>query len=331
MTQNILINNWGISSSIIITQAETMWLTCKIISQEKNLYSINNWEKTVYFKSVDCWINSSFWLKAANDKELSYVLWEKNNIIVPKSLYLNKGESLSLEELEKKLTLPVISKPIDGAHGDGVFLNIKDEETLQKAITYSFLNDVNRVVIQEQIQWEDHRIIVIWDKVVAWTKRVPPEVIGNGINTIQELIKKENTHPDRLGSDHENKLSPIKVDSELQNCLSEQGYTLSDILEESKQIYVRKNANLSSWWKAIDVTDIIHQDIKTQCVKLSQLLWLKMCWVDVFSTNISRPLDETNWAIIEVNATPWIRMHHFPSIGNPRNVAWELLEFIFKK
>lgn len=331
MTQNILIKNWWISSSIIISRSEELWLKHKIISSEKNLYSISNENKTVYFKSVDCWINSSFWIKAANDKELTYLIGDMNKIKVPKSIYINKGETISLEELEKTLKLPVISKPIDWAHWDWVFLNITDESSLQEGINYSFSSNTSRVVIQEQVFGEDHRIIVIWDKVVAGTKRVPPEVIWDWIKTIKQLIDLENNNSERSWSDHENKMSPIKIDSELENCLKEQGYNLESILITWKKIYVRKNANLSSWGSAVDITDIIHPSIKSQAIKLSQLLWLRMSWVDVFSTDISKSLDETNWAIIEVNATPWIRMHHFPSIWKSRDVAGELLKFIFQK
>lgn len=329
MTQNILIQNWGISSWLIIWEAGKLWYNVEIISKEKNLFSVSKWRNKVYFKSVDCWINSSFGLKAANDKELTYLVWEDNNICVPKSLYLNSGENIDISELQKKLTLPVISKPIDWAHGDWVFLNITNNKHLKEAIKYSFLWDVKRIVVQEQISWEDHRIIVIGSKVIAGTKRIPPEVTGNWIETIEELINSENTNPDRLWVDHKNKMSPIKIDEELINCLKEQDYNILTILEKWKKIRVRKNANLSSGWSAIDITDNIHPEILEQCVKLSEKLWLRMCWVDVFSDDISRPLTENNGAIIEVNATPWIRMHHFPSIWTPRNVAKELLNFIF--
>lgn len=126
-------------------------------------------------------------------------------------------------------------------------------------------------------------------------------------------------------------MSPIKIDEELKNCLIEQWYTLSSILENNKTINVRKNANLSSWGRAIDVTDKIHTENIKQCVQLAQALWLQICWVYIFSTDISEPMHKNNWAIIEVNGTPGIRMHHFPSEWKERNVAWEILNFIFSQ
>ena len=198
------------------------------------------------------------------------------------------------------------------------------------AIKYSFSYGASRIVLQEQIAGDDHRVIVVWNKVVAATKRIPPEITWNGNTTIQDLIDTENLSPDRVWEDHENKMSPIKIDDELENCLQEQWYTLSSILEDKKTIRVRKNANLSSGWSAIDVTDLIHDENKKQCIKLAHTLWLNMCGVDIFSTDISKTMEENQWAIIEVNGTPWIRMHHFPSQWNERNVAGEILDFIFQ-
>lgn len=330
MSQNILIQNWGISSSLIIEQAEEKWLKVKVISRNKNLFCVSDENKEVYFKSVDCWINSSFWLKAANDKELTYIIGEENDIKVPKSIYLNLWETINIDKVSEKLNFPIITKPIDGAHWDGVFLNIYTQEDLDAGVKYSFSYWASRIVLQEQIAGDDHRVIVVWNKVVAVTKRIPPEITWDGSTTIQGLINAENLSPDRVGEDHENKMSPIKIDDELENCLKEQWYSLSSILENKKTIRVRKNANLSSGWSAIDITDLIHNENKKQCVKLAHTLWLNMCWVDIFSTDISKTMEENQWAIIEVNWTPWIRMHHFPSLWSERNVAGEILDFIFQ-
>jgi len=329
MSQNILISNWGISSELICNEAEKRWYWVNITSKEKNLFSVSHNSKEIYFKSVDCWLNTSFWLKSANDKEITYLIGSIHDIKVPKSIYLDLWETLDFKTLSSQLQTPVISKPIDGAHGDWVFLNICNESDLSSWIEYSFWQGASRIVIQEQIPWDDHRIIVCGDRVVAATKRVPPSIVWDGVNTIIELIHKENKNPDRLWEDHVNKMSPIKIDTELENCLQAQGYNKKDVLKSWKQIFVRKNANLSSGGSAIDVTDILHDDVKQQSIEIASRLWLGFCGVDVFSTDISQSLEATWWAIIEVNATPGIRMHHFPSQWQSRDVAWAILDRVF--
>ncbi len=329
--QNLLIKNWGISSQIIVSEAKKIGLSVKILSEDNNLFFVSNKEKKVYFKSVDCWINSSFWLKVADNKELTYIIAQQNNIRVPKSTYINRSQLNSVSEEILWIQYPVISKPIDWGHGDGVSINIYDMNGLKKGLSYSFSDSwVTRVVVQEQISWEDHRIIVLNWKVIAVSKRIPPYVIGNGKDSIEQLIHIENTNPGRWGkSDHDSHMSPIKIDEELESCLAEQWYSMEYILEDWNKINVRKNANLSSWWLAIDMTDNIHLSIQQEAIKLAKEVWLKFCGIDYFCNDISKELSEWKGAIIEINATPWIRMHHFPSKWKSRNVAWLLLKELF--
>jgi len=329
--QDLTINNWGISSQIIVENAEKLGYQVKILSKNNNLFSINKWDKKIYFKSVDCWINSWFGLKVANNKELTYILAEENQIRVPKSVYINRSEVDSIELDSLDISYPVISKPVDGGHGDWVSLNLLNKKDLKNWLKYSFEDkDVSRVVIQEQISWEDHRIIVLQWEVIAVSKRIPPYVIGNWKDSLQTLIETENKNPARwTWNDHDSHMSPIKIDGELEWHLAEQWYSYKYIPEPEQKISVRKNANLSSWWLAIDMTDFIHQSIKDEAIKLAKITWLDFCGVDYFCEDISKSLHEWKWAIIEINATPWIRMHHFPSEWKSRDVAWKLLQKIF--
>lgn len=326
-----LISNWGISSTIIIDEAKNQNLETNILSIENNVFSVTKDKVKKYFKSVDCWLNSAFWFKVVENKELTYLLAEENNIRVPKSIYINRAE-LEIKKLENlKIDFPVITKPIDWAHWDWVAINLKNIEELKKWLKYSFSNEkTSRVVIQEQIFWEDYRIIVINWKIEAVTKRIAPFIIWNWKITIKELIDIENNNPLRWGwIDHDSIISKIKIDSESIDFIKEQWYSMQDILENEKQIKVRKNENLSTGWLAIDMTDKIHNEIKNEAIKIAKLTWLWFCWVDFFCKDISLSLKEGRGAIIEVNATPWIRMHHFPSIWKPRNIAKKILEAVF--
>lgn len=324
-----LISTWGISSTIILNEAKKQNLETNILSIENNVFSITKNKIRKYFKSVDCWLNSAFWFKVVENKELTYLLAEENNIRVPNSIYINRENSEDLNNL--KIKFPVVTKPIDWAHWDWVAINLKNIEELEKGLKYSFSEKkVSRVIIQEQIFWEDHRIIVINWKVEAVTKRIAPFIVWNWKNTILELIKEENNNPLRgWWEDHDAAMSKIKIDSESIDFIKEQWYSMENILENKKQIKVRRNENLSTGWLAIDVTDKIHNEIKKEAIKIAKLTWLGFCWVDFFCKDISLPLKEGKWAIIEVNATPWIRMHHFPSIWKSRNVAKKILEAIF--
>jgi cyanophycin synthetase len=105
---------------------------------------------------------------------------------------------------------------------------------------------------------------------------------------------------------------------------------LDSIIPKNKKLFVRKNANLSTWGVSIDITDQIHPEIKRMAEQASKILWLYVCGIDYLSKDITKPLKQQHWWIIEVNHTPWLRWHHFPAIGKPRNVAKEILKIAFK-
>lgn len=147
--------------------------------------------------------------------------------------------------------------------------------------------------------------------------------------TIKELINIENKNPLRGKWDHYAPMSQIKIDNEAIWCLEDQWVELKTVLEKWKRIDVRKNANLSTGGLSLDVTDKVHPSVKDMCERWAKALTLWLAWIDFVTTDISKPIKETWWAIIEANHTPGIRMHHFPSEWKPRNVAKAILKQLF--
>jgi cyanophycin synthetase len=49
----------------------------------------------------------------------------------------------------------------------------------------------------------------------------------------------------------------------------------------------------------------------------------------MIAQDISKPILDTGGAVIEVNTAPGIRMHMYPAKGKPRNVAKDILDFMF--
>lgn len=318
---------WSISSELIITEAQKLWYEIEIINQNKNLFYIKKDKKKILFKNIDWWFNSLLWFKLSEDKELTYnILW-LNNLPISKSIYLDINEKGNFDFDNLPLNYPLVVKPVDEWHGNWVTVNILDKETLINSINFAF-SFSSKIIIQNYIVWDDHRVLVVWDKIVAVAKRVPPSIIWNWLKTIKGLIDDENKNPLRWDKDHDKPLSTIKIDKELNEYLDLQWFSLETILEKDKEIFLRRNANLSTWWRSIDLTDVIHPNNIQICIEACKLCQLKVAWVDIITTDISKPLRETSWVIIEINSTPWLRMHHFPSEWTSRNVAWEILKLI---
>ena len=143
----------------------------------------------------------------------------------------------------------------------------------------------------------------------------------------KELINIINQDPAR-GFGHEKPLTKISIDPELILVLTKQGLSLDYIPEEGEKVNLRENANLSTG-VAIDVTDSIHKHNAELVLRAVDIIGLDVAGVDLVTPDISRPMDQDGGAIIEINAAPGIRMHHYPVEGQPRNAGQAIVDYLF--
>lgn len=227
----------------------------------------------------------------------------------------------------EKIGYPVVLKPRFGNQGKGVLINIKNEKEAIKA--YGILSkNFNDIIIEKNISGRDYRVCVVDGKVVAASERTPPYVIGDGIRSIKELIDEVNKDTMR-GEGHEKPLTKIKISDELKTYIMKKGYDLDTIVSKGKKIVLRENGNLSTGGKAVDCTDIICRENIEICERTAKTIGLDICGIDICCEDISKPITQAG-AIIEVNAAPGIRMHHYPSEGNSRDVAGAIVDMMFK-
>lgn len=132
-------------------------------------------------------------MKIAEDKQMTYVILERNGFPIAHSLYIHKSE---LDNFPKEslsgFRYPVIIKPINQAHGNGVMMNITGYEELLLKLKKSF-EIYENMIVQEQIIGDEFRVLVVRGEVVVVINRIPPCIIGDGKQSIATLIEIENT------------------------------------------------------------------------------------------------------------------------------------------
>lgn len=268
---------------------------------------------------------SSIAVDIACNKELTKKMLDEAAIPVPSGDLVTEPEEL--ERVIRKIGYPIVLKPLDGNHGKGSSINVNDLETakigLQHAQKYS-----SRVIVEKYITGYDFRVLVINHKMVAAARRVPAHIVGDGELSIRQLIDKENLDP-RRGYGHENVLTEILVDKDTNELLEKLNYTLDTIPQKGEVVYLKSTANLSTGGTSIDVTDMIHPENVTMCERISKIVGLDVCGIDIMAENLTQPLKESGGAILEVNAAPGFRMHLAPSEGLPRNVAAPVVDMLY--
>ena len=110
--------------------------------------------------------------------------------------------------------------------------------------------------------------------------------------------------------------------------LKRHGRSLEDVPEDGTLILLRESANLSTGGSAKDVTDQVHPTIRRICERAAGAIGLDICGVDLVIPDITRAFESAG-GIVEVNASPGIRMHHHPSEGEPRDVGAAIIDMLY--
>ena len=236
-------------------------------------------------------------------------------------------EEADLEPIINKIGYPIVIKPLDGNHGKGASINVKNIEDAKSGLAYAKKYS-HRVIVEKFITGFDFRVLVIDNKLVAAAKREPAHIVGNGKDTIQHLINVTNEDPKR-GYGHENVLTQIDVDRDTTDLLEKLNYTLQSVPKAGETVYLKSTANLSTGGTSVDVTDMMHPENIFLCERISRVIGLDICGVDIMAENLTQPLKENGGCILEVNAAPGFRMHLAPSEGLPRNVAAPVIDMLY--
>jgi cyanophycin synthetase len=232
-----------------------------------------------------------------------------------------------LQNTITKIGYPIVIKPLDGNHGKGASINVTRWEDALEGLTHAKQYS-RRVIVEKFITGFDFRVLVIDNKLVAAAKRVPAHVIGDNKNTIQKLIDITNKDP-RRGYGHENVLTEITVDRDTLDLLEKSNYTLETIPHNGETVYLKSTANLSTGGTSVDVTEMIHPENIFLAERISRVIGLDICGIDIMAENLTQPLKENGGVILEVNAAPGFRMHLAPSEGLPRNVAAPVIDMLY--
>ncbi|MBI2720802.1 MAG: cyanophycin synthetase [Bacteroidetes bacterium] len=282
----------------------------------------------IYQKKIRATLTSStshMGVEIACDKNETKTILKSAYIPTPESELVY--DDLDLELAVQNVGFPVVIKPINGNHGRGITINIQTLEQAKEA--FKLAKEISEdVLVERYLVGADFRFLLINFKLVAVAKRTPAFVIGDGKSTINQLIDETNLDPAR-GDGHENMLTKIKIDKLTLDILAQKNYTLETIPPQGEEVLLKDTANISTGGTATDVTHLVHPANVFMAERISKLLNMDICGIDVMTENIEVPLTNQNGGVIEVNACPGFRMHLSPTNGKPRNVAAHVVDMLY--
>jgi cyanophycin synthetase len=261
----------------------------------------------------------------AQDKELTRTLLRAVGVPVPEGRPVVDAEDAWSAALE--IGHPVVVKPQYGSQGRGVTTNLTTRAQVVAAFAAA-REEGHSILVERFAPGDDYRLLVVGGEVVAAARREPAQVVGDGVSTIRHLVDVVNRDP-RRSDDHATSLSKIKLEAIALATLGEQGFTPDSVPAAGQAVLIRRNANLSTGGTATDVTDRVHPDVAQRAVEAARVVGLDVAGVDVIALDIGRPLEQQAAVIVEVNASPGLRMHIEPSAGSPRPVGDAIINHLF--
>ncbi len=292
---------------IIAEEAIRRGITVRVLDAEWGEMDLSHGGREIRTRQALSELTTAVAMSRCDDKRITRRLLGRAGLRVPRGMLAvdDAANAAFLAEVGD-----VVVKPARGEQGAGITVGVKDPDALAAAVQHAGMF-CPEVLLEERVQGEDLRIVVIDEEVVAAAVRRPAEVIGNGQLPIRELIERQSR---RRAAATEGE-STIPMDEHTTATVAEQGYDLDDPLPDAEVLTVRRTANLHTGGTIHDVTAQLHPELADAAVRTAQVIGIPVVGVDLLVTDVRQP----DHVIIEANERPGLANHE-PQPGVERFV-----------
>ena len=219
-----------------------------------------------------------------------------------------------------KMTYPIILKDSSGSNSVGIFPFVNNAGEAVK-ILQKKLPKYRSMIAQKMVFGKEYRILVLGDKVIGALEMIPPNITGDGVSTVKELIHFKQITTDRR----------TKFDKKFIAILKDQMVTLRTVVPENEVVYIKKSSCLAEGGEMRDVTDEVNEDVRKVCVLASKAVGKYLVGIDVICRDIKTKPTKNNFNILEVNGKPDLYIHYRPDQGKVRDVVKPIVKFMVKE
>src|SRR5690606_2930780 len=218
----------------------------------------------------------------------------------------------------------VVVKPVDGNKGRGVTVGVRERDAFARAWRLAAGRSSVGVLVERRFSGIELRCLVVGDRCGAVLRRPPPSVVGNGPDTIEQLIAAK----DRLRLQNPSLVKcDITMDPHRHDELRRQGYDLTSVLPEGHRVVLDHKGGISTGGESVDLTDDVHPSVKDVAVRATRAVpGLDVAGVDIITVDPQQPATAGSYVVCEINHDPGIDIHHFPVHGTPRDVAGAIVD-----
>lgn len=215
---------------------------------------------------------------------------------------------------------PVVAKPRAGSRGRHTTVNVRTPEDLDRACT-SAQRLCRFVSIERYLEGSVCRATLVRGKLVGFFKADPPQIVGDGVSTVAELVAEKNMRkPDRMGD--------VVFTAEHESFIRRQGFTAESVPEQGRVVLLTHRTGRLFGGETRELLDTVHPALRAHVERVATVIpGLPVVGLDLIIRDPESDPGVQEWGIIEANSLPFIDLHYLPLYGKPSNPAsavWEM-------
>ena len=252
-------------------------------------------------------------MSRCDDKRVTRRIMERASVRVARGAVAAEGDLTAATALMAEVG-SVVVKPARGEQGRGITVGVADEDGLARAVAFA-LQFCPDVLVEELVDGDDLRVVVIDRQVVAAAVRRAAEVLGDGRHTVRELVESTSRRRERATGGE----SRIPLDETTEQVVADAGYAMDDVPPNGERIRVRRTANLHTGGTIQDVTARLNPAIADAAVRAAGALGIPVTGVDFLVPDV----EGADYVFIEANERPGLANHE------PQPVVERFVDLLF--
>lgn len=313
------------STELLLQSFKKLNADISSVNYTNNSFIVAGQDKKFYIRGIRTPLNNFSASILCNDKERCKELFIEYKIPTAPSEIINIDEDITsnLEIIKNFIEIngKTVLKPVYGLKSQGIeMIDTFESDKLTEIINnYREVGVYKIIMLEKFIPGDIYRILFINSVPYCALKREPFFIIGDGENTIEELVLIRNQ---KFKSIIRN-VKPIDLESQIvHDHLASQGYQLSSILKINEKVHLFPD--LKNTETVTNMTSMINHRNLNEITRLIKDFDMKLIGLDV----IAKEDNLDNLTILEINKSPALDFHHYPDFGESSNPSDRIAECI---
>ncbi len=226
-------------------------------------------------------------------------------------------------DMAVKVGLPVTVRPRGDLKGPGVARNLTTREQVAAAYENT-VKEGRGVVVEHEAHGAEHRLLIVNGTLAAASRRMPAHVVGDGQQTVSQLLDALNAAPER-GDGVMTRLKTVAIDPDL---LAEQRLSADSVPGAGDVVQLGRSHEIADGGFPVDVTETVHPEVAARAVEAARVVGLDIAGIHIVAADLGRPLEVQGGLVVAVEGEPDLLPHLSPASPS-RPVAETILESLF--